>query len=219
MHDNTPRDPLNPKKPLAWDPESPPKFQIFEFKVSGAKYEAGVVRPFQSDLLIPKKPPTSPDTLPGSSQREIAKLEIERELLLRIRKRLRARQTDHEQEVERLEAEIIAKRQELAALAAIAAQSRRPPGAWCFALVDFFCGPKTLERIVQPIIAEYQEEYFTARAQGRTWKARWVRIRGPLTLCKALGVFTLLEGAWKILKILGILSLFHWIKDIIGLAK
>lgn len=38
-------------------------------------------------------------------------------------------------------------------------------------------GPKALERVIKPSVAEMQYEYFEAHQSGRPMLARWVRIK------------------------------------------
>ena len=78
-----------------------------------------------------------------------------------------------------------------------------PPGASLNALADFFCSPKTMERIVRPIISDMQFEYFKALAEKRKAKAIWIRIRGCWGFWKALGIYTVVKNLVEIWKISG----------------
>jgi len=75
-----------------------------------------------------------------------------------------------------------------------------PPGALLNYLADFFCAPKTMERVVGPIISDMQKEYCEALSGGRHMKARWIRLRGYCSFWKALGLYvaiTNLREMWK----------------------
>lgn len=76
-----------------------------------------------------------------------------------------------------------------------------PPGALLNYLADFFCSPKTVERVVSPIISDLQTEYCKAFAEGRTLKAFWIRIRGYWSFWRALGLYAVVKNLvtiWKI---------------------
>lgn len=70
----------------------------------------------------------------------------------------------------------------------------RPPGHLLSAFADFFCSPKTVERVLAPIISDLQVEYVEALAAGRTVKARWVRARGYWAFFKAVALYSLLKA-------------------------
>lgn len=69
----------------------------------------------------------------------------------------------------------------------------RPPGSTLSSVAEFFLSPKTMERVVTPIISDLQLEYFEALAARRKIKARWVRLRGYWSLFKALGLYSILK--------------------------
>lgn len=52
------------------------------------------------------------------------------------------------------------------------------PGMRLRALAAHVCSSRTLERIVDPILADLQHEYSRAVVERRRWKAVWVRIGG-----------------------------------------
>lgn len=54
---------------------------------------------------------------------------------------------------------------------------KQPPGNRLLKLADFFCSPKTMRLTVNPLVADWQAEYFEALKQGREWKARWTSVR------------------------------------------
>jgi hypothetical protein len=77
----------------------------------------------------------------------------------------------------------------------------RPPGCRLRELADFFCAPKTMERVVLPILADLQTEYFDALAQGRTSKAWVIRLRGYGSFWMALSLYKVakrLKEIWRI---------------------
>jgi hypothetical protein len=65
------------------------------------------------------------------------------------------------------------------------------PGArlrsWATRLLD----PSTMERLIDPMIADLQCEHAEAVRHGRLWRARWVRVVSGIAFCKvaALAVF------------------------------
>ena len=66
----------------------------------------------------------------------------------------------------------------------------------CCALAARVCSAKTLERLIDPVVADLQTEYVEAIRQGRVWRSRWVRISGCGTFLKVL-VFCLWETAMR----------------------
>lgn len=56
-------------------------------------------------------------------------------------------------------------------------------------LVLFVYSAKTIERIFDPIYADFCEEYFAALAAGEKWHARWICIRYYKDFVKAIGLF------------------------------
>ena len=63
------------------------------------------------------------------------------------------------------------------------------PGVRLRALGARLCGPRTMERLIDPVIADLQAEYRDARADGRIWKSRWIRVAGYLSLLNAVGAY------------------------------
>jgi hypothetical protein len=49
-----------------------------------------------------------------------------------------------------------------------------------------WCCPETMERVIDPLIADLQREYSDAVRQGRIWKSRWIQIAGWVTFFKVL---------------------------------
>jgi hypothetical protein len=82
-----------------------------------------------------------------------------------------------------------------------AARISLPPGSRLRSIADFFYAPKTMERIVDPILSDLQLEYFNALAENRKAKADWVRVRAAWALFKALGLYAgakHIAEIWKI---------------------
>jgi len=63
---------------------------------------------------------------------------------------------------------------------------RRAPGAALISVALWLIPKKDVERILGQAIADMREEYFEALAEGRRWKARWIRVRGMLGICLAV---------------------------------
>jgi hypothetical protein len=77
----------------------------------------------------------------------------------------------------------------------------RPPGSGLLSFADFFCSPRTLDRVLQPILADMQHDYFQALSENRKGKAEWARFRGSVCFWKALGLYTIVRNVvaiWKI---------------------
>jgi hypothetical protein len=52
----------------------------------------------------------------------------------------------------------------------------RPPGTFILHVANFLCTKKTRERVVEPLVSDFQMEIFEALHAGRIWKARWMHI-------------------------------------------
>lgn len=65
------------------------------------------------------------------------------------------------------------------------------PGTRLRALARRCCDPATLERLIDPVLADLQFEHAEAVRQGRPWCARWIRLASGIAFCKvaALAVF------------------------------
>ena len=53
----------------------------------------------------------------------------------------------------------------------------KPPGFRVLTVAEFFCSPKTIDQVFEPLVSDWQEEYFAALNENRWFKARWVSIR------------------------------------------
>jgi hypothetical protein len=58
------------------------------------------------------------------------------------------------------------------------------PGTRLRALANRFCSRQTMERLIDPVIADQQHEYADAVRGGDAWRARWVRVSGCLAFSK-----------------------------------
>ena len=68
------------------------------------------------------------------------------------------------------------------------------PGRWLRSAASRICAPRTMERVVDPIVADLQREYEAAVRAGRAWRAAWIRISGSFAFWKAVGLHTLQSG-------------------------
>lgn len=62
----------------------------------------------------------------------------------------------------------------------------RAPGTRVRRLAARVCTPRTLERLVDPTIADLQAEYEEASRDARTWRRHWVWVAGHLALFRLL---------------------------------
>jgi hypothetical protein len=60
------------------------------------------------------------------------------------------------------------------------------PGLRLRALAARFCNTQTMNRLIDPTIADLQTEYIDARRRGAIWSARWMLSRGVLSVAKLL---------------------------------
>jgi hypothetical protein len=51
------------------------------------------------------------------------------------------------------------------------------------------CGARTMERLIDPVLADLQAEYSNAAQRGRVWRSRWIRIAGYTALLKAISAY------------------------------
>lgn len=69
----------------------------------------------------------------------------------------------------------------------------KPPGTLMLKVTDFFFSKKTVLLTFQPLIADWQEEYFEALSGKRYHKARWVSLRYYWAFAKACFLSKLAE--------------------------
>ena len=81
---------------------------------------------------------------------------------------------------------------------------RKAPGTQLLKIVDFLFRPSTVKLTFEPLISDWQFEYFEALNQRRTIKARWINIRYRFafacTFIRAMGlsrVFSLFKQISK----------------------
>jgi lipopolysaccharide export LptBFGC system permease protein LptF len=70
----------------------------------------------------------------------------------------------------------------------------RAPGSWLRTIARRFCGPQTVERLVDPIVADLQVEY-AALGEGNAWRRRRLRLSTYVAFWKALGLHLVLSVA------------------------
>ena len=63
------------------------------------------------------------------------------------------------------------------------------PGARLLPFVRFCYSAKNVQRIFEPIYADFCEEYFAALSAGKKWHAHWIRVRYYKDFVKAVGLF------------------------------
>lgn len=74
----------------------------------------------------------------------------------------------------------------------------RPPGSLLATISEFVFSKKTLERVVNPIIADMQAEYCEALAAKRPYKAAWIRVSYCWSFAKALGLYSVLKAVVQV---------------------
>lgn len=76
------------------------------------------------------------------------------------------------------------------------------PGAGLRDMLHFIYPPKTAERVFDQIIADMQEEWQAAIINDQPWLARWVQVRGVLTvfLTAAVHVIATLRSILKLVR-------------------
>ena len=57
---------------------------------------------------------------------------------------------------------------------------------WLRARAARWCSPRTMERVIEPALADVQTEYEAAARDGRIWRSRWIRIAGHAAFLKVL---------------------------------
>lgn len=79
-----------------------------------------------------------------------------------------------------------------------------PPGFYPMKVFGFLFSAKINERVFEPIVADMQIEYFEALSDGFIKKARWVHVRGILTVIfialsqLPISIVDVLVKIWKI---------------------
>ena len=70
----------------------------------------------------------------------------------------------------------------------------RPPGYWLRAVATRLCGPQTVERLVDPIVADLQMEH-AALGEKNVWRRRRLRLSTYVAFWKALSLHVVLAVA------------------------
>ena len=65
------------------------------------------------------------------------------------------------------------------------------PGARLRSLARRVCDASTMERLIDPVIADLQCEHAEALRDGQVWRSRWIRITGCMAFCKVAGLAAL----------------------------
>ena len=63
-----------------------------------------------------------------------------------------------------------------------------PPGDRLRAIAIRVCDGKTIERVIDPMVADLRIEYHDAVNHGRLWRGRWLRFAGCLTFIEVLAI-------------------------------
>jgi hypothetical protein len=74
------------------------------------------------------------------------------------------------------------------------------PGVWLRSLAARVCSVTTMERLIDPAIADMQCEHADAFSRGRVWRCTWVRIAGSLAFWRVMGALVIersLDGAYE----------------------
>jgi Lipopolysaccharide export system permease LptF/LptG len=70
----------------------------------------------------------------------------------------------------------------------------RVPGRWLRTAAARLCAKQTMERVIDPIVADIQTEHEDAVRSGRWWRAAWIRVSGYSAFWKAIGLHALQSG-------------------------
>src|SRR5206468_3086669 len=63
------------------------------------------------------------------------------------------------------------------------------PGTRLRALAARIFGQHTMDRLIDPIVADLQTEYADATRRGRVWRSRWIRLAGCVAFLKAASLY------------------------------
>jgi Lipopolysaccharide export system permease LptF/LptG len=78
----------------------------------------------------------------------------------------------------------------------------KQPGERLRAFAARLCSPRTMERLIDPVIGDLQAEYREAQQRGAAWKARRVRLAGLVAFAKVL-LWAALVGSSNTLDVWG----------------
>ena len=59
------------------------------------------------------------------------------------------------------------------------------PGHRLRTIAAWLCSQRTMERLIDPIVADLQAEYGDEVRQGRVWRSRWIRVAACLVLAQS----------------------------------
>src|SRR5882757_7530451 len=65
---------------------------------------------------------------------------------------------------------------------------RRRPGDRLRAFAARVFDAQTMERLVDPVVADLQTEHGAATSAGRIWKSHWIRLAGLVAFLKVIAV-------------------------------
>ena len=77
----------------------------------------------------------------------------------------------------------------------------RVPGHYLLVVAEFLYSKRAFAEVLKPTVDDLREEYNHALAEGRPFKARWVRIRGYWSFFNAAGLTSLVSVGKKIVKL------------------
>ena len=66
--------------------------------------------------------------------------------------------------------------------------SMKRPGDWLRSLAARVCSPRTMEQLVDPVIADLQCEHAAAVGRGHVWRSRGIRLSGYVAFWKAVAL-------------------------------
>lgn len=78
-----------------------------------------------------------------------------------------------------------------------------PPGWALLSFLAWLFSTRTIDRVFKPAVSDMQKEHIDALAEGKTWKARWVVVRGYWSVGAAvvaqapISVVKLFVALWK----------------------
>ena len=62
------------------------------------------------------------------------------------------------------------------------------PGDRLRALAEDWCCSETMQRVIDPLIADLQREHAEAVRRGRVWKSRWIQVAGWIAFFKVVAI-------------------------------
>ncbi len=62
------------------------------------------------------------------------------------------------------------------------------PGESLRAIAALLCEPETMNRLIDPLIADMQFESLEAQERGHVWRNRWIRLSGCVTCCRLISL-------------------------------